>query len=192
MIYLSHLSFAGLADIVAALTLPGLSDLILWTGTCAIAGMLFLVLVIVRRAGRAGQITPKWVVVDGSNVMYWKGDTPQIDTVREVLARLSANGFTPGIMFDANAGYLLTGRYEHDGAFEKLLGLPRDHVMVVHKGTPADISILAAARDLGARIVTNDRFREWAETHPEVHNPGYLIRGEYRAGKLWLDLSKGG
>ncbi len=140
-----HLSFAGLDDIVAALTLPGLSDLILWTGACAIAGMLFLVLVFVRRARRAGQITPKWVVVDGSDVLYWKENTPQIDTVREVLDRLSASGFTPGVMFDANAGYLLTGRYEHDGAFEKLLGLPRDHVMVVHKGTPADISILAAA-----------------------------------------------
>lgn len=151
-----------------------------------------MVFVLVRQARRAGGVRPNWVVIDGSNVMYWKGDTPQIDTVREVVEHLSASGFTPGVMFDANAGYLLTGRYEHDGAFEKILGLPRDHVMVVHKGNPADLSILAAARDLGARIVTNDRYREWAESHPEVHRPGYLIRGEYRNGKLWLDLGRAG
>ena len=176
----------------ATLTLPGLPDLILLAAACAAAGILMWALLFARRTWRAWRTKPQWVVVDGSNVMYWKDNTPRIDTVREVLDLLSARGFTPGIMFDANAGYLLTGRYEHDGAFERLLKLPRDHVMVANKGVPADIPILAAARDLGARIVTNDRFRDWAETHPEVHEPGYLIRGGYRAGKLWLDLGDGG
>ena len=36
--------------------------------------------------------------------------------------------------------------------------------------------------------MTNDRYRDWAEAHPELSAPGYLIRGGYRAGKLWLDL----
>lgn len=176
--------------IAASLTVFALPAPILWAGICAIAGILILVFLLVRRARRAGRVKPRWVVVDGSNVMYWKENTPRIDTVREVVDRLSASGFTPGVMFDANAGYLLTGKYEHDGTFERLLGLPRDHVMVVNRGNPADISILAAARDLGARIVTNDRFRDWAEVHPEVHRPGYLIRGEYRNGRLWLDLGE--
>jgi hypothetical protein len=47
---------------------------------------------------------------------------------------------------------------------------------------------LAAAADLGARVVTNDRYRDWVEQHPEVTEPGHLIRGGYKAGKLWLDL----
>ena len=162
---------------------------ILWLGVSIIVAI--LVFVLVRRIRIKSRVTTNRVVVDGSNVMYWKDNTPRIETVREVLDHLSASGFTPGIMFDANAGYLLTGKYEHDGAFEKLLGLPRDHVMVVNKGVPADISILTAARDLGARIVSNDRYRDWADTYPEVHDPGHLIRGGYRNGVLWLDLDGG-
>lgn len=61
-------------------------------------------------------------------------------------------------------------------------------IVVVPKGTQADSHILTAARGLGARIVTNDRFRDWADMFPEVHDKGHLIRGGYRDGVLWLDL----
>ena len=60
--------------------------------------------------------------------------------------------------------------------------------MVVDKGNPADPILLSAARDLGARVVSNDRFRDWRENHPELGNPGHLIRGGYRDGRLWLDI----
>ncbi|MGB8621203.1 MAG: hypothetical protein WCD16_00160 [Paracoccaceae bacterium] len=179
----------SLAGIAGALIIPGLRDFLLLAGPCALAS-LFLLLTASRHRGiRRPRDTQKWIVVDGSNVMHWKGGTPEIGTVREVVDHLTALGFVPGVMFDANAGYKLNGRYQHDGALGKLLGLPRDRVMVVPKGTPADPTILAAARDLGARIVTNDRFRDWAEQHPEVAEPGYLIRGGYRTGELWLDLA---
>jgi len=36
--------------------------------------------------------------------------------------------------------------------------------------------------------VTNDRYRDWAEAHPEIKEPGHLIKGGYRDGKVWLDL----
>jgi len=36
-------------------------------------------------------------------------------------------------------------------------------------------------------VVSNDRFRDWAEAHPEVLEPGRLIRGGFRGGKLWLE-----
>lgn len=94
------------------------------------------------------------------------------------------------MVFDANAGYLVSDRYLHHGGFGKLLGLPEDRVMVVPKGSPADATVLLAARDLGARIVTNDRYRDWADRHPEVREPGYLIRGGYRDGRLWLGLDR--
>ena len=178
--------------IAMCLTILALPASFLWAAVGVIAGLLLLVFFLVRRARRVRRGKPKWVVVDGSNVMYWKDNNPRIETVREVVDHLAASGFTPGVMFDANAGYLLTGRYEHDGTFEKLLNLPKDHVMVVNRGNPADLSILAAARDLGARIVTNDRYREWAKTYPEVRRPGHLIRGEYRNGRLWLDLGDDG
>lgn len=132
---------------------------------------------------------PQYVVVDGSNVMHWKDNLPQIEVVRAVVDKLTAAGFAPGVVFDANAGYKLMGKYRHDHALGKLLGLPQERVMVVDKGTPADPVILASARDLGARIVSNDRFRDWAETHPEVRMPGHLIAGGFRDGQVWLDMA---
>ncbi len=181
-------STIGLA---AALTIEGQFDLILVAGPCALASMFLLLRSVVQKKRNAPKSSQKFVVIDGSNAMHWKDGTPQIATLREIVQRLSGLGFTPGVVFDANAGYILTGRYQHDAAMGKLLDLPEDRVMVVQKGTPADPTILAAARFLDARVVTNDRYNDWAEMHPELREPGYLIRGGYRAGKLWMDVDDG-
>lgn len=127
------------------------------------------------------------VVIDGSNVMHWNGETPHLDTLREVVTTLRGRGFQPGVVFDANAGYKFSDRYLDDRHFAKLLNLPSDWVLVVGKGEPADPTILAAARDLGAKVLTNDRYREWTADFPEVATPGHLVRGGYRDGRLWLD-----
>ena len=60
-----------------------------------------------------------------------------------------------------------------------LLNLPREQVFVVPKGSQADPFLLETAREQRARIVTNDRYRDWAETYPEVHEPGFLVRGDW-------------
>ena len=177
----------SLGGVGLGLTVPGLADLAPLAGVCAFAGLILFLVALVRVEPRRAA-PPKWVIVDGSNVMYWKGDTPQIDTVREVLDRLATLGFTPGIVFDANAGHLLAGRYLHHAAFAEWLGLAEDRVMVVNKGTPADATILAVARDLGARIVSNDRYRDWLDQHPELDRPGALIRGGFEDDALWLAL----
>ncbi|MDK3072477.1 hypothetical protein QO034_05065 [Sedimentitalea sp. JM2-8] len=188
MIFAILLFLISLLGLVAALANPAWGDLILLAGPCAAAGLVLLIRAGVRRRGQRPRSEPgQWIVLDGSNVMYWKDGTPRIETVREVLLALSGPDLEVGVMFDANAGYLLFDRYTHDRAFATLLGLPEDNVMVVPKGTPADPYILAAARKLGARIVTNDRFRDWAGDHPEIRRPGHLIRGGYRSGRLWLD-----
>ncbi len=128
------------------------------------------------------------ILVDGSNVMHWKNETPQIATVQAVVQALKARGFAPGVMFDANVGYKIGDSYKCDWELARLLDLPSDHVFVVPGGTPADPYLLNAARELNARIVTRDRFRDWVEAHPEVAEPGFLIRGGYRdSGELWLD-----
>ncbi|EEW26149.1 NYN domain-containing protein [Rhodobacter ferrooxidans] len=198
------LLLAALAGIVAALALPGMSDLLLLAGPCALASLILLLQGWLRRPAKAPEkpraarkpsirsrqpanAAPKWIVIDGSNVMHWKDEVPQIGTVQEVVKHLTGLGYAPGVVFDANAGYKITGSYQHDGALGRLLGLPEERVMVVAKGTPADPTILAAARDLGARVVSNDRYRDWAETYPEVLTPGHVLRGGYRDGKLWLD-----
>jgi hypothetical protein len=181
------LVLASLVGVGAALSVPGWADLAPLAGLCAFAGLILIGAALLRVEPRAAA-DPRWVIVDGSNVMYWKDDTPQIETVREVLDHLAALGFSPGIVFDANAGHLLAGRYLHHAAFAGLLGLAEDRVMVVNRGTPADATILAAARDLGAQIVSNDRYQDWRDQHPEVDRPGALIRGGFEDGALWLAL----
>lgn len=198
------LVWASVAGVVAGLTLPGLTYL-LWVATplLGIAVVLVLLGLVPRRTrpatlAEAAKAAPEsgleprqnWIIVDGSNVLYWKDKTPQIDTVRAVVEHLTARGFVPGVVFDANAGYLVGGRYEHDGALGRRLGLPEDQVMVVEKGTQADPMILNAARHLGARVVTNDRYRDWADAHPEVGEPGFLVRGRVGADGPWLDLDQ--
>lgn len=174
------------ACLVATLAFPEASALLVVAGPCVLASLFLLLRGYRSRARRA----PNMIVIDGSNAMHWKDGTPLLATLREVVHRLSALGYTPGIIFDANAGYILTGRYQHNRAMGKLLGLPRDRVIVVPKGTPADPTILAAARFLDARILTNDRYRDWADQYPELRNPGHLIQGGYRNGTLWLDVEQ--
>lgn len=174
----------SLCGVAASLLVPGASDWILLGLPSLLAS---LILLIRARLARPAAALPA-VILDGSNVMHWRDGTPQIETLREVITALELAGMTPGVVFDANAGYKLTGRYQHDHTLSAALGLPRKRVMVVNKGEPADPMILTAARDHGARIVTNDRYRDWAAQFPEVADGDRLIRGGYRDGKLWLGL----
>ncbi|MFY2825923.1 NYN domain-containing protein [Ruegeria sp. MALMAid1280] len=132
-----------------------------------------------------------WVLVDGSNVMHWKNGKADIDTLREVLSELAGSGLKPAVVFDANAGYKLCDRYLDDRALGRLLDLPSSRVMVAPKGNPADPFILNAARDNKARIVSNDRFRDWFDDFSDVLQTGALVSGGYKHGKLWLALELG-
>lgn len=195
----------SLSVLLAAVSLPGMDDWVLLAGPCVLACLILLVRARLapgapiaedRQPARPPGFRPpriagaRWVLIDGSNVMHWKDNTPQIDTLRQVIGQLTARGFSPAVVFDANAGYLIAGKYQHDKAFGDLLGLPADRLMVVPKGEPADPVLLAAARDIGAQIVTNDRYRDWVEAYPELRNPDVLVRGGYRDGRLWLDLQE--
>lgn len=178
--------FFGVASVatLAAGLVPGWSDGLLLSLPCAVAS-LFLLLRGRRRKPRAAG---KWVIIDGSNVMHWQDGEPDLAPVREVIGALRQAGYTPGIMFDANAGYKLEGRYLHDTALAKRLNLPRENVMVVPKNTPADPMILTAARDYGAPVVTRDKFRDWIGDFPEIAEAGFLISGGYDGARLRLNL----
>jgi len=152
---------------------------------------LLLILFLLPRLWRAVRPVPKaapenWILVDGWNVMHWQDNSPSIEPVRKVIARLRDLGYVPGVVFDANAGWKLAGRYLHDDDFARMLKMEPRQVMVVAKGTQADPYLLETAREFGARIVSNDRFRDWAEKHPEVTQPGFLIRGNLRDGAVRL------
>lgn len=139
------------------------------------------------RRSKTASAPEHWILVDGSNVMHWQGNTPQLTPVLQVVKHLKALGYVPGVVFDANAGWKLESRYLHDGDFAYRLKLEKRQVLVVPKETQADPFLLETAKDFYARIVTNDRFRDWAEAHPKVREPGFLIRGGYRdSGEFWL------
>ena len=140
-----------------------------------------------RPGWQAGDRT-RFVLIDGSNVMHWRDNTPDIEPVREVVAALRAQGYTPGVVFDANAGYKLEGRYRNHYKLARRLGLPYEQVMVVPKGEPADPMILRAALDYGGCVLSQDRFRDWEDQFPQLRSPGFRVRGGYDGGKLWLDL----
>ncbi len=141
-----------------------------------------------RPAAAAAPVAPpRWILVDGSNVMYWKDNRPDWLPLRQVVGQLGGRGFTPGVVFDANAGYKLTGAYMNDRALARALGIPAARVLVAPKGTPADVYLLETARDLQAPVVTNDRYRDWAESYPEIAEAGFLVRGGFREGEVWME-----
>ncbi len=158
------------------------TDWLLLAAPCAMASALLILARLLKRKPRS------WAVVDGSNVMHWKDGEPRIETVREVVERLTGAGLTPDVVFDANVGYKIKGRYLHHNALADLLNLPEDRVMVAPSGTPADPLVLQVAKDYGAIVVSNDRFRDWAEEFGAVLQPEYSVRGGYRDGALWLSL----
>lgn len=188
----------SLVGIVAALVLPGWSDLLLLAGPCLITSLWLLWRGRRKAPARAKARQPKpgpHVIIDGSNVMHWQGDKPSLVPVVSAVLALEAKGFTVGVMFDANAGYKLNDRYQDDRQMARHLGLAEDRVLVVPKGVPADEYILTAARDLDARVVTNDRYRDWQERFAQVAEPGFLIRGGANdTGEVWFnarDLAAG-
>lgn len=153
----------------------------------AALALVFLVLWVRRRRAEATPTEDEaWILVDGSNVMHWQDNSPSVAALTSVVKRLQELGYVPGVVFDANAGWKLQGRYLHDGDLARLLDLQDRQVLVVPKGKQADPYLLETARDFGARIVTNDRFRDWAGQHPEVLEPGLLIRGGMRDGQVFL------
>ncbi|HPD91568.1 MAG TPA: hypothetical protein PLG62_03830 [Pararhodobacter sp.] len=165
------------------LTHADLADLALLAGPVLVAVM---VVVLWRRARQRS--ARRWAVLDGSNILYWQDGTPRLDPVREVLRVMTAAGYDCCVVFDANAGHLLFGRYGRDSDFSARLGVARDRVMVVPRGEPADPFILTAARDANAVVVTNDRYRDWSAQFPEIHRKNLLVKGGFDGGSLWLGL----
>jgi hypothetical protein len=87
---------------------------------------------------------------------------------------------------NANAGHLTLGRWAGPERLARKLGLPPAQVHVVGKGTQADPAIIAGAEALGARIVTNDRYRDWQEADDTLRLEGILVPGGVAGGAVRL------
>lgn len=152
-------------------------------------GLWKLLRVLFRRRPSGGDI-----LVDGSNVMHWDEQLPDLRSLRLVLNSLEDAGLRPIVWFDANAGWLVSDRWmsEHDLARALRMNSSRQ-LRVAPKGTPADPGLLAEATRRGLRIVTNDRYRDWYETFPILKTRrDLLVRGRIADGKASLDLDAPG
>lgn len=129
----------------------------------------------------------KPILLDGSNVLHWHNGEPDLALVKQLVQTLTQAGYSPSVVFDANVGYKISNRFMNDTRLAQLLGLPVAQVMVSPKGVPADLFLLEAARDTGAAIITNDRFRDWHADFPELANSERLIRGGFKKGALYLE-----
>lgn len=148
-------------------------------------------IVLLLRAALAGlpaaQKAGPWVVIDGSNVMYWRDERPSLVPLQQVVAAVEKAGFRPMIWFDANVGYKLGNHYMGEAELSQALSLARSQIRMAPKGTPADALLLEHAAKLGTGVVSNDRFRDWAAAFPSVAEDGVLVRGRWVDGTVLLD-----
>lgn len=103
------------------------------------------------------------VVVDGSNVAFAvEGRGARLANIVAVCDKLAAEGYRPLVLVDAS----LRHRIDDSDGYEALVDQGR--IRQAPAGTDADYFILSFARELGARVVSNDRFRSQGEAFPEV------------------------
>ena len=118
-----------------------------------------------RPAGRPGSDhATKRVIVDGSNVAHSSEGTPRLANIAAVVEKLREEGLEPVVVADAAL------RHQIDDAegYERMV--ERGELKQAPAGTDADYFILAFARELGAFIVSNDRFRDRQKAFPEARD----------------------
>jgi len=118
------------------------------------------------------------VVIDGANVAYEErsaGGKPKLSNLLKVRRELEERGQEAVIIVDASL------KYDIDDA-EQLEKLIRSQqVRQVPAGTDADFFIIQFAHELDALIVTNDRYKDYAERFPwipERRLPYMIVKGE--------------
>ena len=124
------------------------------------------------------------MLVDGSNVAHF-GEGPHASLAQVLLVRdkLVAQGYEPLIVADAALRHQIddSGRYEalvKDGTIKQ-----------APAGTDADYFILSFAKELDARILSNDRFRDRIDAFPVLKRR--MIRYMIVAGEVVMERRGG-
>ena len=130
------------------------------------------------KGGREMTETREFVVIDGANVAYEEksgGGKPKLSNLLKVRRELEERGFSPIIIVDASLKYDIDDQ-QH---LEKLI--QSQQVRQVPAGTDADFFILEIADNCGARIVTNDQYKDYKDRYPwipERRLPYMIVNGE--------------
>ena len=118
------------------------------------------------------------VVIDGANVAYEEksaGGKPNLANLLKVKSEMEGRGFDTVIIVDASL------KYDIDDQSQMAALIESQHIRQVPAGTDADFFILDIADQHGARIVTNDQYRDYRERYPWIHDrllPYMIVKGE--------------
>jgi hypothetical protein len=115
------------------------------------------------------------VLVDGSNVAHaTEGGAARLANLRLVCDKLREQGFEPIIVADA----ALRHQIDQPEAYESLVAEGTVHQAPA--GTDADYFLLSFAKELGAWLLSNDRFRDRSRQFAEVRRRiiRYMILAE--------------
>lgn len=105
------------------------------------------------------------VLVDASNVAHaTEGGEARLRNIQLVQEKLREEGLEPIVVADA----ALRHQIDDKQAYEKLIDDGKVHQAPA--GTDADYFILSFAREMDARILTNDRYRDRAKDFPRERN----------------------
>ena len=120
----------------------------------------------------------KTVVIDGANVAYEErsaGGKPKLSNLLKVRRELEERGQEAVIIVDASL------KYDIDDQSQLETLIRSQQVRQVPAGTDADFFIIQFAHELDALMVTNDRYRDYAERFPwipERRLPYMIVKGE--------------
>ena len=120
----------------------------------------------------------KTVVIDGANVAYEErsaGGKPKLSNLLKVRREMEEHGLEAVIIVDASLKYDIDDQEQ----LEKLI--KSQQVRQVPAGTDADYFIIQFAEQFNARVVTNDRYKDYADQYPWVHDrrlPYMIVKGE--------------
>ncbi|HEX9939214.1 MAG TPA: hypothetical protein VGB15_18875 [Longimicrobium sp.] len=104
-------------------------------------------------------------LVDGSNVAHSsEGGEGRLRNIELVVEKLQEDGFDPIVVADA----ALRHQIDETGKYEALI--EKGQIRQAPAGTDADYFILTFARELDAKIVSNDRFRDRLESFPDAQD----------------------
>ena len=139
-------------------------------------------------------MTKPIVLVDGSNVAHsTEGEKAQLANIVAMSEKMREEGFEPVVVVDA----ALRHQIDDTAGYERLV--ESGAVRQAPAGTDADYFLLSFARELDARIVSNDRFRDRLNAFPDASDRliRYMIVErevvlERRAGKREAGKAKRG
>ncbi|WP_298859863.1 hypothetical protein [uncultured Sulfitobacter sp.] len=114
------------------------------------------------------------ILVDGSNVLFWRGGQAQSEVPTLVVRALMLRRFAPIVYFDYTVSLHLSSL--------ELTSLSKvAEINIAPRGTPADVLLLDACCDGRIQIVSCDRFSAWRTYYPRL-KADWLVTGRVERG----------